>query len=134
MLAGSLTGREAALQKGSSGILLVKWKMSQQYTLCGNESQPHSVLLQVVCSQQIKRRDYFCLVTTREATSRLLCAVLESSSQEDIDKLERVQTSCTDMFRELECMMDSKKLREQCLFSRREARLCMLLSFLSSPA
>ena len=65
----------------------------------------------MVYSHQVRGRDYFCLVSTREATSRLLYVVLDTSAQEDIGKLERVQPSSTNMFRGLEHMVDSERLR-----------------------
>ena len=67
------------------------------------------MLLQVVYSHAVKGSDYFCLVSTREATSRLLYVVLDTSAQED--KLERVQPSSTNTFRGLEHMVDSERLR-----------------------
>lgn len=77
-------------------------------------------------SHQVKGRDDFSFVSTCEAKSRLLCVVLDSSAQEDIGKLERVQPSSTKVVRGLENTMDSEKLRAVFAYERR-ARLSALL-------
>ncbi|PKU45929.1 hypothetical protein llap_3764 [Limosa lapponica baueri] len=86
------------------------------------ESQPHPGLHQKKCSQQVEGGDSAHLLCSHETPSGVLCPALESSAQEEMDLLERVQRMATKMLRGLEHLSYEDRLRELRLFSLEKRR------------
>ncbi|TRZ10901.1 hypothetical protein HGM15179_016203 [Zosterops borbonicus] len=116
-------GLDSAQEERDLGVLVTAAEHEPAVCPGGQEGQWHPGLYQEWCGQQEQGGHSSPVLSTGEATPRVLCPVWAPQFRKDVEMLEHVQRRATKLVKGLENKPYEERLRELGLFSLEKRRL-----------